>query len=266
MPFSFRLAFFAEGSDDQHGEKFLRGSSGVSRLLLSCRGSTMAALSKIEPMRIRFEDCVFDSDTRQVFRGGSAVSLSPKAFQLLEMLIRERPKAVDKHRIHTELWPGVFVSEANLPNLVTELRSAMGDNTRKPRVIRTVRTFGYAFSAPTTAISAGAPVGHEGPIYRLILGDREIALEFGENLIGRAPDSALFVDDFSVSRRHARIVIDDSGAVLEDLGSKNGTLVRGRRIAGARRLADKDSIEIGPAHLIFRAFRKTGSTASKKRS
>jgi DNA-binding winged helix-turn-helix (wHTH) protein len=217
-------------------------------------------------MRIRFENCVFDSDTRQVIRGGSAVSLSPKAFHLLEMLIRERPKAVDKHRIHAELWPGIFVSDANLPNLVTELRSALGDDTRKPRVIRTVRTFGYAFSAPTTTVSAGVSGGREGPLYRLIWGDREIALGSGENLIGRAPDSVLFVDDFSVSRRHARIVIDDSGAVLEDLDSKNGTLLRGKRIASARKLADKDRIEIGPAHLIFRVFRRTGSTASKKHS
>jgi DNA-binding winged helix-turn-helix (wHTH) protein len=217
-------------------------------------------------MRIRFEDCVFDSDTRQVLRGGRAVSLSPKAFHLLEILIRERPKAVEKHQIHTELWPGVFVTEANLPNLVAELRSALGDDTRKPRVIRTVRTFGYAFSAPTTPDSVGAPGEGEGPIYRLIWGYREIALGPGENLIGRTPDSVLFVDDFSVSRRHARIVIDASGAVIEDLGSKNGTLIRGRRVSGTRRLADKDPIQIGPAHLTFRVFRHTGSTASKKRS
>jgi DNA-binding winged helix-turn-helix (wHTH) protein len=217
-------------------------------------------------MRIRFEDCVFDSDTREVIRGGRTVSLSPKAFHLLEILIRERPKAMDRRRIHTEIWPGIFVSEANLPNLVTELRSALGDDTRRPRIIRTVRTFGYAFSAPATPVSAGVAVAGEGPIYRLMWGYREIALGPGENLIGRAPDSVLFIDDFSVSRRHARIVTDDSRAVLEDLGSKNGTLVRGRRISGKRWLADKDPIQIGPAHLIFRVFRQTGSTASKKRS
>jgi DNA-binding winged helix-turn-helix (wHTH) protein len=217
-------------------------------------------------MQLRFEDCVFDSDTRQVIRDGSAVPLSPKAFHLLEALIRERPKAVNKRQLHTELWPGVFVTEANLPNLVTELRTALGDHAKRPRIIRTVRAFGYAFSAPTTPVSVGAQRGGEGPIYRLMWGYREIALGPGENLIGRAPDSVLFVDDFSVSRRHARILIDDSGAVIEDLGSKNGTLVRGKRISRTRRLADKDPIQIGPAHLIFRVFRQTGSTASKKRN
>jgi DNA-binding winged helix-turn-helix (wHTH) protein len=213
-------------------------------------------------MRIRFEDCVFDSDTRQVSRDGRPVALSPKAFQLLDILIRERPKAVDKHQIHKELWPGIFVLEANLPNLVTELRAGIGDNSKRPRIIRTVRSFGYAFSAPTTSAAA---TEIEGPAYRLIWGDREIELGPGENVIGRAPGSVLWVDDAAVSRRHARIVIDASGARLEDLGSKNGTLVRGRRISGARRLVDRDAIEIGPASLVFRVFSQTGTTASKSR-
>ena len=215
-------------------------------------------------MRIRFEDCVFDSDTREVLRGERVVSLSPKAFHLLEILIRERPKAVDKHQIHKELWPGIFVTEANLPNLVTELRAEIGDDSKRSRIIRTVRGFGYAFRAPTTSAAPATADEAEGPVYRLIWGDREIALSPGENLIGRAAESVLWVDDTAVSRRHARVLIDDSGAVLEDLGSKNGTLIRGRRISGTRKLADKDPIQIGPAHLIFRIFRRTGSTASKK--
>ena len=119
--------------------------------------------------------------------------------------------------------------------------------------------------AATTSIVSPAAAGREEPAYRLIWGDREIALSPGENLIGRAADSVLWVDDSAVSRRHARIVIDASGAVLEDLGSKNGTLIRGRRIAGTRRLADGDPIEIGPVNLVFRVFRLTGSTASKSR-
>ena len=80
-------------------------------------------------MRIRFEDCVFDSDTREVSRGGQPLSLGPKAFQMLEILIRERPKAVTKRQLRAELWPGVFVTEANLPNLITELRGRI----RRPR-------------------------------------------------------------------------------------------------------------------------------------
>jgi DNA-binding winged helix-turn-helix (wHTH) protein len=216
-------------------------------------------------MRIHFGDCHFDSDTREVYRSGRPVSLSPKAFHLLEILIRERPKAIDHRKLHSELWPGVYVTDANLPNLVTELRSALGDDARSPRIIRTVRGFGYAFSASAREEPDAVGVPTEGPTYRLIWGNREIALKPGENGIGRAPDSTLWIDDSSVSRHHARIVIADSGAVLEDMGSKNGTLVRGKRISGTRRLVDNVPIQIGTANLIFRVFRQTGSTASKSR-
>jgi len=222
-------------------------------------------LLEIRSMQVRFEDCLFDPETHEVLRSGRAVPLSPKAFHLLEVLIRERPKAIDHRKLHAELWPGIFVTDANLPNLVAELRSALGDDARSPHLIRTVRGFGYAFSAPARAIPSVAANSSEGPVYRLIWGDREIALAPGENGIGRAADSTLWIDDSAVSRHHALIVIGDSGAVLEDLGSKNGTLVRGKRVAGTRRLSDKDSIQIGPANLIFRVFRQTGSTASKSR-
>lgn len=222
-------------------------------------------MGKIPAMRIRFEDCVFDSDTHEVLRGRRALSVGPKAFQMLEILIRERPKAVTKRQLRAELWPGVFVTEANLPNLITELRAALGDRARRPRIIRTVRGFGYAFSAPAQAVTSVAQSPADGPLYRLIWGNREIALAPGENVIGRATDSALFIDHSSVSRRHARILVKPSGAVLEDLGSKNGTLLRGKRITRAERLSDKDPIEIGPAALVFRLFKHTESTASTTR-
>ena len=99
-------------------------------------------------------------------------------------------------------------------------------------------------------------------IYRLIWGNREIALRFGENLLGRDDDAIVWIDDALVSRRHARIVIDERGAVLEDLGSKNGTFLRGKRIGAPRKLADEDQVTIGPASMIFRVFKQTASTAT----
>src|SRR6266542_4463931 len=102
-------------------------------------------------MRLAVSDWVFDSDIREVVRNGRAVSLSPKAFALLELLIGRRPKAVSKAEIHKHLWPGTFVSAANLANLVVELRAALGDDARKPRILRTVARFGYAFAADAAA-------------------------------------------------------------------------------------------------------------------
>ena len=214
-------------------------------------------------MRLAVSDWVFDSDTREVIRKGRPVSLSPKAFALLELLICSRPKAVSKADIHEHLWPGTFVSPANLANLVVELRAGLGDDARKPRILRTVPRYGYAFAANVAAAPEKASAAPPAQFTcRLVWGPREIALDPGENLIGRDRGSVVWIDDASVSRRHARIVIDDSGATVEDLGSKNGTFVRGRRIGKAARLADRDAIKIGPASMIIRLFRKTGSTAS----
>jgi DNA-binding winged helix-turn-helix (wHTH) protein len=209
-------------------------------------------------MRLRFRDCEFDPDTREVFRGGKPVHVSPKAFALLAVLIERRPKAVSKDELHKILWPDTFVSDANLPNLVAELRESLGDDAHEPRVIRTVPRFGYAFRAETTA----EPERLTTRAFRLIWGDREIALRPGENVIGRDDAATLWIDDPLVSRRHARIVIDERGAVLEDLGSKNGTLLRGERIRSPAKLVDEDLITIGPASMIFRVLNQSASTAT----
>ena len=214
-------------------------------------------------MRLAFGDCIFDSDTREVIRGGGVAPLSPKAFLLLELLIRNRPKAVSKKEICEHLWPGTFVSPANLANLILELRAALGDDARRPRILRTLPRFGYAFAADASSSAGRTPSRPRAPfVCRLVWGPREIALDPGENPIGRDRDSVVWIDDSSVSRRHARIRVDDAGATVEDLGSKNGTFVRGRRIVKPLQLTDQDPIKIGPASMVFRVFKRTGSTAS----
>lgn len=210
-------------------------------------------------MRVSFGDCVFDSGTRQVFRAGKPIPISPKAFQLLEVLIGRRPNAVSKEELLELLWPSTYVSEGNLPNLVADLRSELGDSPRSSRIIRTVQRFGYAFVA--TPLSAPHSKG-QGHTYRLILGDREITLGVGENLFGRDEEALVWIDAAAVSRRHARISIDASGAVLEDLGSKNGTYLHGKRIQSPTRLESGDRIAIGPASMIFRVLNETASTAT----
>lgn len=215
-------------------------------------------------MRLSFADCVFDPDTREVFRGGERLAISPKAFALLDLLIKHRPKAASKAEIHERLWPDTHVSEANLANLVVELRAALGDDARKPSIIRTVARFGYAFSAeaaPERGSRGGIP-DSGGLVYRLVWGRREIALDPGDNLIGRDREAVVWIDDESISRRHARISIGDGEATVEDLGSKNGTFVGGKRIRKPTRLRDRDVIKVGPASLVLRVLRRTGSTLS----
>ena len=205
-------------------------------------------------MHIRFGECTFDAVRREVRRGPVAVHLSPRAFELLSLLIARRPRALSKDELLAALWPDSFVSEANLAGLIAEIRRAVCEDAREPRFLRTVHGFGYAFSDGT------ARAADEDAVFRLVWGAREVALAEGENLLGRDPDNAVAIDDATVSRHHARIVIDGGRARLEDLASKNGSWLGGRRIAAPELLSDGDRIRVGPATLIFRSFAAAGST------
>jgi DNA-binding winged helix-turn-helix (wHTH) protein len=212
-------------------------------------------------MRLRFGECVFDSDTRQLTRHGAPLHLTPKAFQLLEILIRERPKAVSKQDLLAELWPDTFVVETNLANLVADLRAALGEAARAPSVIRTVQRFGYAFQARS---DDDAPGVSRNAQCRLIWGEREIALSEGENILGRDDSSVAWMDVHSVSRRHARLVVSGDTAIIEDLGSKNGTFVNGSRVTGPTRLVDGDEVRVGTVDLLFRSVSNEGSTETAR--
>ena len=213
-------------------------------------------------MRLRFGDCVFDSDTREVTRGGSAVAVPPKVFQLLELLILERPKAVSKAALHERIWPDTFVSDANLANLVADLREALGDDAKNPRVVRTVQRFGYAFQAEARVDSKDTD--RAASAFRLIWGDREIALAEGENILGRDHGVVAWIDAYSVSRLHAKIVVSGDDAAIDDLGSKNGTFVRGELVKGTKPLRDGDEIRIGTVVMTLRRF--AGASTQSARS
>jgi len=212
-------------------------------------------------MRARFAGFVFDSDTRQVFRGEAPVAISPKAFELLDLLIRNRPRALSKTEIHDQLWPKTFVSDASLSNLVAELRAVFEDDAEQPRLLRTVRRFGYAFIGDPLSPRNGS---RSGPLQRLVWEAREIPLPAGETLFGRDDDVRVWIDDASVSRRHARIVVHDGKATLEDLGSKNGTFHNDNRLTAPVRLSDGDRIQVGRANIVFRESSPTRSTQTAR--
>ena len=203
-------------------------------------------------MRLRFGDIVLDSDTREVLRGGVPIPMPPKVFQLLEELVAERPKALSKNALHERLWPDTFVSDANLVNLVADLREALGDDAKNPRIIRTVQRFGYAFHAQ--AVAESESVRPPESVFRLIWGDREVTLREGPNILGRDRDAVLWVEVYSVSRHHARIIVRGDQATVEDLGSKNGTFVGGQPVDAPLPVNDGDEIRIGTVTMTLRRF------------
>jgi pSer/pThr/pTyr-binding forkhead associated (FHA) protein len=72
----------------------------------------------------------------------------------------------------------------------------------------------------------------------------------GRTLIGRSPECAIFLDDVTVSRRHAELVREGDVFTIRDLGSLNGTYVNRRRIE-SQALADDDEVQIGKYRLTF---------------
>ena len=93
----------------------------------------------------RFASCELDLSSRELRRNNKPVHVSPKAFELLKLLVERAPSAVSKEEIHTAVWSGTFVSDGSLTNVVAEIRSAVGDSARAPSILRTVHGFGYAF-------------------------------------------------------------------------------------------------------------------------
>ena len=98
-------------------------------------------------MRFQFGNFIVDADSRQLLVGGAVTHLSPKAFDLLVTLIRERPRALSKADLHARLWPKTFVSDASLAMLAAELRAALGESARQPQWVRTVHRHGYVLEA-----------------------------------------------------------------------------------------------------------------------
>ena len=187
--------------------------------------------------------------------------MSPKVFELVRLLVARRPRALSKEEIHRALWPDVFVSDGTLTSLAAEARSAIGDDARRPKFVRTVHGYGYAFAGEAEEERAsvrGASAARHA--WRLFWGTREIALEEGECVLGRDPAATVLVDHRSVSRRHACIRLSASNATLEDLGSKNGTWLRGRRLERRAALQDGDEIRLGSIKMTFRVFSLPDST------
>ena len=210
-------------------------------------------------MRFLFGDCVFEPRTHRLTRAGVAVHIAPKALLLLEHLVRRRPALVSQPELRDVLWPGTFVGYNSMGQVVAELRKALGDADR--RLIRTAYGAGYAFGGQVVeeAEDAVSPVP-EPAGFRLLWGAEEISLRAGENVLGRGPECGCRIASSRVSRRHARIDVRGRSALLDDLGSKNGTHVRGRLVEGPTSLADGDVILLGHEAVVFSAAGSVATT------
>ena len=214
-------------------------------------------------MKTRFGPFVLDPQARQLLRGTEQLPVSPKAFDLLAALVQARPNVLSKDLLQKQLWPDTFVAEANLSNLVAEIRQSLGDSAREPTFIRTVHRFGYAFCGEAAMI---AEARESSPVKCWVeWGVKRFPLAAGEYVMGRDPDTDIRLESATVSRRHARIVVSNDGAVLEDFGSKNGTYHNDTRVTESVPLRNGDHIRLGSIRLLFNV-RESDSTETQVES
>lgn len=209
-------------------------------------------------MRFRFDNYRLDASERRLTCDGRPVHLAPKAFTLLSILISERPRAMAKRELMEHVWPDVIVEEANLKNLIAEVRAALGDDGRAEKLIRTVHRFGYAFT--------GRVVEEHDEAIRLctlIVGSRTIDVRSEQAVIGRGRDCDVVISDRSASRHHARIFQTSGHVYLEDLKSKNGTWMGGARISDAIELRDGAEFRVGDVPVtVVLAFDEASTTTA----
>jgi len=220
-------------------------------------------------VKVRFGDFVLDAEARQFVRRSARlaqqeVHLSPKAFDLLRILLAHRPNVVSKADLFAQIWPNTFVVEANLNVLIAEVRRACGDEARAPLFIKTAHGVGYSFCGEATEVDGPPPRSTGGVRCWLAWRQQTFPLSPGDNVIGRDPRCNVWLDHDGVSRRHATIhVAGDARPAVEDLESTNGTFVDGKRVVAVTPLADGDVIKVGSVNLKFREW-SDGASRTKR--
>jgi len=175
---------------------------------------------------------------------GTVIRLRPKVMELLAAFARNPGEVISKHCLLDMVWADVTVGDASLTVAVGELRDALGDNSERPEFIETIPRRGYRLIAPISNAESPSVVAG-GSRFWLTGAGLELVLRQGENLLGRAPDAHIRIESPKVSRNHAKITVDGDTAIVEDLGSKNGTFVGDTRIDGPTPLAHGDQLRLG---------------------
>jgi len=201
----------------------------------------------------RLGDWQVDPGLNQITGEDEAIQIEPKMMDLLVFFAHRAGQVVTKQELIDGVWACQYVADSALSRCLALLRRALGDDARKPRFIATIPKRGYRLVAEVDGLETVVTRPETATSrFRVLLDDVEIVLHEAENVIGRSSSAAVRIDSPRVSWRHAQIAVRGLRAMLEDLDSKNGTLLNGRRLMGAVDLSEGDLISIGSKVLEFR--------------
>src|ERR1700676_10869 len=141
-----------------------------------------------------FDNCVLDTECREVRRGSALVPVEPQVFDLLEYLIRNRDRVVSKDDLLASIWDGRAVSESALSTRINAARRAIGDSGRRQRLIRTLPRKGMRFVGDIHEEPKSTIPSEKGATPALTLPDRpSLAILPFDNLSGD-PEQDYFAD------------------------------------------------------------------------
>src|SRR5437870_955636 len=112
-------------------------------------------MSSSEKHLYEFGEFRLDTTERLLLRNGQPVSLPPKVFDTLVVLIQHSGHLLDKDQLMHELWPDAFVEDVNLSVNISVLRKALGESENGQRYIETVPKRGYRFTAQVSELESG---------------------------------------------------------------------------------------------------------------
>jgi DNA-binding winged helix-turn-helix (wHTH) protein/tetratricopeptide (TPR) repeat protein len=115
----------------------------------------------VTPLFYEFDDFSVDVERRLLRRDGETISLTPKVFDTLLLLIENRGEVVDKDRLMKELWADSFVEESNIAQNIAVLRRALGEKAKENKFIVTVPGRGYRFVAEVLVSTKSDAKGEE---------------------------------------------------------------------------------------------------------
>jgi DNA-binding winged helix-turn-helix (wHTH) protein/Tol biopolymer transport system component len=131
----------------------------------------------LETNSFEFGEFLLDRKEKVLLHRGKPLSITPKAFQLLQILVENHGHLVERDELLNTIWRDSFVEEGNLNFTIRLLRKALGDNKQKPSFIETVQTRGYRFiaevshpiSAPRTGKQNSLPKPVQKPYFLIII-------------------------------------------------------------------------------------------------
>jgi DNA-binding winged helix-turn-helix (wHTH) protein len=108
-------------------------------------------MSSLTSSLYAFDEFRVDPQNRLLYKNGSPVALTPKAFEVLLLLIQHSGELVSKDELMQAVWPNSFVEESNLTQTVFMLRKALGE-TASQRYILTIQGRGYRFAPDVKSV------------------------------------------------------------------------------------------------------------------